>query len=258
MAARAAVRFRPVGAAASRAGGPQPLARRAVGGQLVEQPVIVVFGHPEVVANPVPQAEQQPQLGTVATPFALISARRRPVQRPVHVTLLGEQLSDQVAGTRIAFPFGALPVEFTNQRLTLFAASQRVHRAGQRRPRVGERGTAVRPGQLEALGGDLGLVGQQPLVARPHVRLSPGHASRLFGRRGEMVHAQRRTPMITGAGGVEFDLVEQVIIQDNHVGGRTQVPHIQPFASGSAQAVTRGRRSGADWIVHGYPVPSAT
>jgi hypothetical protein len=206
------------------------------------------------VPDPVPQAQQEPQLGRVAAPSAFVSAGRGPVQRAIHVTLLGEQFSHQVAGPGVAGALDVLPVELADQRLALVPPPQSEQGTGQRRPRVGKRLPAIRPGLLEPLGGDRGLVGEQPLLARAHVRLRPGHASRLLGRCGEMVHAQRGPPVITGARGVEFDLVEQVISQDNHVRGRTQVPGIQPFARSGTRCVTCGRNGASAWIAHSCPV----
>ena len=86
---------------------------------LVEQLVVAVLGKPEVVADPVPQAQQQSQLrlgaALAARGVPVSRARRavgpalqaqhnaggRPVQRPGQVGALDEQLGDEVAGPRV-------------------------------------------------------------------------------------------------------------------------------------------------------------
>ena len=176
------------------------------------------------------------------------------MQGPIHVTLFGEQLSDQVAGPRLAAALVALLVELADQRLTLVPPPEREQGPGQRGPRLGERFPAVGHGLLESFGGDRGLVGEQPLLTGSHVRLCAGHAARLLGRCGEVIHPQRGPAVIPGPRGVEFDLVEQVISQDNHVRGRTQAPGIQPFASSGTRCVTCGRNRPSAWIAHSCPV----
>ena len=62
--------------------------------------VVVVLFKAEVHADPVPEAEQQLQLGVIAELNAPLNADRRPVMGTLRVTLLGEQFGEQVASAR--------------------------------------------------------------------------------------------------------------------------------------------------------------
>jgi hypothetical protein len=68
----------------------------------------------------------------------------------------------------------------------------------------------------EALGGGRRVVGEQPLLARPQVRLGAGHLGALGGRGGKPAHPQRCAAVISGTGGAEFDRVEFLAGQLGH------------------------------------------
>ena len=178
--------------------------------RLVEQPVVAVLGKPEVVADPVAQAEQQPQLG-LGVAFAAggagagrAAARRspagpalqaqldaggRPVQRAGQVGALDEQLGDEVARPRVAPPLGLQLVE---QRLRLGRLVQQEQRPGQRHPRVHEDRAAIGQREPEPARGGGRVVGQQPLLARPQEGLGARHRLGLGTGHGEPVHPPRR------------------------------------------------------------------
>ena len=205
------------------------------GSRLVEQLVVAVLGKPEVVADPVPQAEQQPQLGLgiafAAGGVPVSRARRavgpagpalqaqlnaggRPVQRPGQIGALDEQLGDEVARPRVAPPLGLQPVE---QRLRLGRLIEQEQRPGQRHTRVHEDRAAVGQRETEPGRGGGRVVGQQPLLARAQEGLGARHRLGLGPGPGEPVHPPRRGLMIAAGGGVELDRVEFLTAQNRHV-----------------------------------------
>ena len=125
---------------------------------LVEQVVVAILGQAEVIADPVAQAEQQPQLRLVVTGLACrrrlgvrrrpglrrgraaqaqLHARRRPLQRALEVAALHQELGDQVAHPGV---LRALGLEPGDQGLSLGLPGRagtgrgRVARAGPRKP----------------------------------------------------------------------------------------------------------------------------
>src|SRR5215475_9800251 len=107
----------------------------------VKQPVVVVFGQAEIVADPEPQAQQQAQLVPVARHLrdeaergdlaaladrargpakAQLDTRVRPAKRSYQVRLLDKQFRQQVAHSRIVRRLGG---EHTNVGLRLRIAA---------------------------------------------------------------------------------------------------------------------------------------
>ena len=216
----------------------------------VQQLVVFVLAQAEIDAEPVAQPQQQLQLVAVLAPHARVDAGGSPVQRSAQVTLLGEQLRDQVAGARL-LP-GARSGEFGEQRVGFGGPAEREHRAGQRHPGIIERRARVGDGRMELRHGLGRLVSQQPLLAGPHVRLGPGHVVRrgLRGDRGlygEPAHTHRGPFMVARAGSHELDSVEHVTGQCNHVLKRTPRGRAQsgvsPLPTGRSSASQNPRRS---------------
>ena len=163
--------------AAERPGRPAGFTSRGGPGlALVQQLVVVVLAQAEVDPDPVAQAQQQLQLARSSPLMHGVDPGRGPVQRAAQVALLGEQLGDQVAGARQQ-P-GAGSGQLGEQRLGLGGLRPSANmRPGQRDPGIIEGRAGVRDRGPELVAAASGLVGQQPLLARPHVRLGPGHAA---------------------------------------------------------------------------------
>src|SRR5579871_2559711 len=68
-------------------------------GLVVQHAVVIVLIKAKIHPDPVTETKQQLKLGVVAELYAPLDADRRPLKSALQVALLGEQLSQQVAGT---------------------------------------------------------------------------------------------------------------------------------------------------------------
>ena len=207
---------------------------RRAGSGVVEQLVVTVLGQPEVVADPVPQAQQQAQLGVRVAAGAGLARRGRPAAlalpgtaRPRRSPSPGRRRGRSARPAarrrdRTSAGPAALGLQRLQQGLGLGGLAEQEQRPGQRDPRVHEDRSAVRHRQPEAAGRGGRVIGEQPLLPGPEERFRARHRVALGTGHGELAHPPRRGLMITAARGVEFDRVEFLPAEHHHVTLRTQ------------------------------------
>ena len=171
---------------------------------LVEQLVVAVLGQPEVVADPVPQAQQQcaarrrrrrrPPTWPGVRPAALArQAQLDPGRRPVQGASCRSARSTSSSATRSHIRGSRRPSAFSllMQRLRLGGLAEQEQRPGQRDPRVHEDRTAVRHASRKPLAAAAGSSASSH--CSPARRKPPPAASiALRTGHGQLGHLPRR------------------------------------------------------------------